>query len=63
MLLQEGHPIAYASKALTSSQQNYAQIKKEMFAIVFGCTWFHEYIYGIQAIEVETDHKPLETIL
>ena len=25
-MLQEGHPIAYASKALTSSQQNYAQL-------------------------------------
>ena len=63
VLLQEGHPIAYASKALTNSQQNYAQIEKEMFAIVFGCTRFHEYIYGMQTIEVETDHKPLETIL
>lgn len=63
VLLQEGHPIAYASKALTSCQQNYAQIEKEMFAIVFGCTRFHEYIYGMRTIEVETDHKPSETIL
>ena len=44
VLLQDEQPIAYASKAHTKNQQNYAQIKKEMLAIVFGCTRFHEYI-------------------
>ena len=63
VLLQEGHPITYTSKALTRTQQNYAQIEKEMLAILFGCVRFHEYIYGIPDIEVETDHKPLEAIL
>ena len=63
VLLQEGHPIAYASKALTDTQKNYAQIEKEMLAIVFGCTHFHEYIYGMPTVEVETDHKPLEANL
>ena len=63
LLLQDGHPIAYASKALTDSQQHYAQIEKEMLAIVFGCTRFHKYIYGMPTIEVETDQKPLEAIL
>ena len=63
VLLQDEHPVAYASKALTSSQQNYAQIEKEMLAIVFGCTRFHEYIFGLPNVEVETDHKPLEIIL
>ena len=60
MLLQ---PVAYASKALTRSQVNYAQIKEEMLAIVFGCTRFHDYVYGLKEIHVETDHKPLEAIL
>lgn len=59
VLLQDGHPITYPSKALTDSQQHYAQ---EMLAIIFGCTQFHEYIYGMPTIEVETDHKPLEAI-
>jgi len=63
VLLQDEHPVAYASKALTSSQQNYAQIEKEMLAIVFGCTRFHEYIFGLTNVDVETDHKPLEMIL
>ena len=63
VLLQDNHPIAYASKALTPCQQNYAQIEKEMLAIVFGCNKFHDYIYGMPVIEIETDHKPLESIL
>lgn len=60
-LMQENQPIAYASKALSKSQQNYAQIEKEALAIKFGCTKFHEYIVG-KKLEVESDHKPLETI-
>ena len=63
VLLQEDNPIAYASKSLTTCQRNYAQIEKEMLAIVFGCTKFHDYIYGLPKVLVETDHKPLESIL
>ena len=63
VLMQEDHPVAYALKALNKTQQNYAQIEKEMLAIVFGCTRFHQYIFGMPQLEVETDHKPLETIL
>jgi len=34
-----------------------------MLAVAFGCTRFHEYIFGMPTIEVETDHKLLEAIL
>ena len=63
VILQNNRPVAYASKALTLSQQNYAQIEKEMLAIVFGCERFHNYLYGQREITVESDHKPLEAIL
>lgn len=59
--LQEGQPVAYASRALTDCQKKYAQIEKELLAIVFGCDKFHDYIYG-RTVVVETDHKPLEQI-
>ncbi|UYV64720.1 K02A2.6-like [Cordylochernes scorpioides] len=61
VLLQNGKPIAYASSALNSTQQNYAQIEKEALAIKFGCDKFHQLIYG-KTVDVETDHRPLETI-
>ncbi|KAK7938626.1 hypothetical protein WMY93_001952 [Mugilogobius chulae] len=62
VLLQEGKPVAYASKSLNSTEQNYAQIEKELYAVVFGCKRFHEYMYG-RDVTVESDHKPLEAIL
>ena len=40
-LLQDGKPIAYASRVLTTTELNYAQIKKELLAIVFGVECFH----------------------
>lgn len=63
-LIQDSKPIAYASKALTKCQQAYAQIEKELLAIVVGCTKFEEYIIGRTARTiVQTDHKPLESIV
>lgn len=61
-LLQEKPPIAYASRSLTAAEKNYAQIEKELLAIVFACNKFHQYIYGKQ-VEVQSDHKPLEAII
>ena len=60
-LLQESKPIAYASHALTNAERNYAQIEKELLAICFACTKFHQYIYGKEC-SVQTDHRPLEAI-
>lgn len=44
VLMQDGHPIAYASKTLTPTEVNYAQFEKELFAVLFGCKRFHTYI-------------------
>jgi len=62
VLTQEGHPVAYASRALTPTEQRYAQIEKEMLAIVFATERFDQYILGKERILVQTDHKPLVTI-
>lgn len=61
VLLQEGQPVAYGSRALSDCQRRYAQIEKELLAIVYGCEKFHQYVYG-KVIQVESDHKPLESI-
>lgn len=60
-LMQEGRPIAYASRSLTETEKRYAQIEKELLAIVFSCRKFHFYIYG-RKITLHTDHKPLVSI-
>lgn len=60
-LLQNGQPVAYASRSLTDTERNYAQIEKELLAIVFGAEKFNQYTYGRKVI-VESDHKPLEVI-
>ncbi len=62
-LMQNGQPVACASRALTPAETRYAQIEKELLAIVFACDRFEAYIYGRQTVRVETDHQPLEMIL
>lgn len=57
-MLQNGHPVAYASKAFTETQKAWAQIEKELYALVFGCEHFKQYVLG-KSIDIESDHKPL----
>jgi len=37
VLLQEGRPVKFLSKALTPAEQEYANIERELLAIVFAC--------------------------
>ncbi|KAK3760286.1 hypothetical protein RRG08_037346 [Elysia crispata] len=60
-LLQEGKPIAFVSRTLSQSERNYAQIEKELLAVVFGLQKFHHYTFG-RKVTVVTDHKPLVAI-
>ena len=60
-LLQNNKPIAFASKALIDAECRYANIEREMLAVVFGAERFCTYIYG-WSFTIESDHKPLESI-
>ena len=47
--------------SLNSAERNNAQIEKELLAKVYGCTKFHQYVYG-KKVKVQTGHKPLEAL-
>ena len=61
VLLQDDIPVCFASKSLTPAEVNYAQITKELYAVLFACKKFHQRVYG-RHIKVQSDHKPLVSI-
>ena len=61
-LLQDEKQVYFASKALTESQQGYVAIELESLAVAWVMEKSHHFLYGNHFI-LETDQKPLETIL
>lgn len=62
VLIQDGHPVCFASKSLTDCEINYGQVDKEFLAILFALKKFHNYVYG-KSVVVQTDHKPLVSLM
>ena len=60
-IIQDRQPISFASKSLMDTETHYANIERELLAIIYGCEKFHTYLYGRTFI-METDHKPLKMI-
>ncbi|KAL9956099.1 hypothetical protein ACROYT_G037526 [Oculina patagonica] len=60
-LMQDSKSVAFASKALTDVETRYANIERELLAVVYGCEKFHTYLFG-HSFTVHSDHKPLESI-
>ncbi|GFV78350.1 retrovirus-related Pol polyprotein from transposon 17.6 [Trichonephila clavipes] len=50
--------VAYGSVLLTRTQQRYAQVEKELMAVIYGLEHFNYYTYG-RIVTVQTDHKPI----
>ena len=61
-LLQEGKHIAYASRALSSTETEYAQIEKECLPIVLSLERWHQCTFG-RKTTIHSDHKLLEMIV
>lgn len=62
-LLQNNRPVSYASRSMSAAERNYAQIEKELLAVVFAFSKFHNYVYGNDKITVMSDHSPLVSIV
>ena len=61
VVMQDSQPIAFAIKSLTDTESRYANIERELLAVVYACERFHTYLYG-KPFVVQSDHKPLEKI-
>lgn len=55
-------PIGFRSRTLTKAERNYSQLEREVLALVFGVTKFHDYLWG-RPFTLVTDHKPLVGLL
>lgn len=56
-------PVAFASRYLTSTEQNYHSIEIEMLAAVWVCEKMTKYLHGLNNFIIQTDHKPLIPII
>ena len=57
VLLQEGRPVAFESKKLTSAEYNYSTTEQELLAVVHALTKWRCYLEGTH-FTVVTDHCP-----
>ena len=55
-------PVAYASHALSPTEQRYSQTEREGLAAFWSTQKFHYYLYD-REFTIVTDHKPLEKLL
>ena len=60
-LIQDNGPVTFTSKALTPTEQCYANNERELLACIFGAECFWTYVFG-RHFTIESDHKSLEQI-
>jgi transposase InsO family protein len=63
VLMQDGHPIAYESRKLSSAEFNYTTTEQELLAVVHSLKVFRPYIQSKFQTQIFTDHRALEWLL
>jgi hypothetical protein len=59
VLLQDGHPVAFESRALTKPEIKYHATDREFLAVVYALSKWRCYVHGSRPFTVVTDHSPL----
>ncbi|KAF8413570.1 hypothetical protein HHK36_001561 [Tetracentron sinense] len=59
VLVQEGRPVAFASKALSAKSLGFSTYEKELLAVVFAVTKWRPYLIG-RHFKIKTDHLSLK---
>ena len=57
ILILNGTPIYFATRAITTTEVNYQNLEQEMLATIWGMENFHYFLYG-NKFTLETDQKP-----
>jgi len=63
VLMQDGHPVAYESRKLSSAEYNYTTTEQELLAVVHSLKVFRPYIQSKFTTQIFTDHRALEWLL
>ena len=61
VLEQDGHVVVYASRSLTTPEQQYSVIQRECLAVIYALKQFRHYLLG-RYFEIVTDHAPLQVL-
>ena len=56
------HPIAFASRALSTAEKNYSITELDTLAVVWAISHFHSYVNG-NPVTVLTDHSAVKSVL
>lgn len=59
VLSQNRQPIAFISRTLNETEQNYSTNEKELLAIVWSLQKLRNYLYGVANLTIYTDHQSL----
>ena len=58
ILIQNGTPIHFASRAISPTESNYQNLECETLGTIWGMEKFHYFLYG-NKFTLETGQKPL----
>ena len=60
VLMQEGHPVAYAGRCLKPAEIQLGITALELTAVIFAVEHWHVYLHGPRPFTLVTDHKSLQ---